>query len=92
MLEVADRVTVLRGGRNAGEARLRPIPGGPLAEGAADAAALARLMVGREVALQERQEATQEATAPGAAALSMRSFPSRTWERGERFAKLSFAS
>jgi ABC-type uncharacterized transport system ATPase subunit len=71
VLEVADRVTVLRGGRNAGEARLRPIPGGPLAEGAADAAALARLMVGREVALQERQEATQEATAPGAAALSL---------------------
>jgi simple sugar transport system ATP-binding protein len=44
VLAVADRITVLRGGRNAGEVR----------RGEVDARALARMMVGRDVVLADR--------------------------------------
>jgi len=44
VLAVADRITVLRGGKNAGEAR----------RGEVDARALARMMVGRDVVLSDR--------------------------------------
>ncbi|MGQ0670769.1 MAG: ABC transporter ATP-binding protein [Actinomycetota bacterium] len=59
VLAVSDRVTVLRHGRRVGQ----------MATGEADPAALARLMVGRDLVMPERQDGSE----PGPVALSVES-------------------